>query len=413
MYVDFDSGSITAEEWNNRDVVKLCSDNTLLIGATQTGKSTLSNEIVNQVYANGLGKTVIFEVKGERVKQIEQTDYYISSKDFCCQGERFNWSILKEAKDSVTCSKCVEGEIRRIYEPIFKSAKAGNSQPYFVEAVWDLITGLTYAVYIKYGIVSNYRLFSILEASDVSQYLQLLGETGIVKRYARHIPILDNKLTPQAASVLAELSHYLRLFINLSNDTDGECKSIFDFCKSEEMLKMYIIYDYANRESNNILASMILNLIISYKLSYRPIGKQNIFLFLDEISVIKDYTVDLDYALNIGTSKGLYIIVAIQSIGFLNAIYGSDSAVAILEGFSNIVCFKMNEQKSREYIRNRIGVKNEIVQAALPLTRKDRVVLNIAEKINITDQNIASLGVGCAYVKCNINEPHKVTFKLE
>lgn len=64
--------------WNKEETNCLLESNTLLLGATQTGKSTLADMMIGQVSRQGIGKAVIFEVKGERIKNIDDEDIFVS-----------------------------------------------------------------------------------------------------------------------------------------------------------------------------------------------------------------------------------------------------------------------------------------------------------------------------------------------
>ena len=408
MISEFGVQHIERAVWGKEETNCLLESNTLLLGATQTGKSTLADIMINQVHETNKGKIVILEVKGERIKDIDDSDFVVScsmSKDK--KGKEFVWSVLREATASGNAN--VEEKLARIYEPIFKEKLQKSTQPYFINAAFNLLVGITYAMYLKYGVVSNRYLFQTIEEMDLADYYNILAETKIIKRYARDLPIINGKMSGQTAGVLGEFSHYIRLFSRIFK-SDG-MDSIYDYCSSLESEKIYFLYDYNSREECNILYSILLNQVIAYKLSYYPITHQRVYMFLDEISVIDNAQIDLQYAANIGTSKGLHLILAIQSIQFLMAIYGEASANAILEGFNNIVAFKVNQEDSKIFIRSRTGMEQEVMLMSMPISRRDKATYQIKSYNNITDELIDGLDTGDAIVKVGIKKTTIVHFR--
>ena len=388
--------------WNKEETNCLLESNTLLLGATQTGKSTLADMMIGQVSRQGIGKAVIFEVKGERIKNIDDEDIFVSCSSIeGLNGREFIWSILKEA--TVFGKTDVERRIASIYEPLFRSKIKKSTQPYFIKAACNILTGLTYSLYLKYGLISNRLLFEMMEEMDVSGYYNLFSETGTIRRYARDIPIINGRVTGQAAGVLGELSHYISAFARIFKK-DGY-DSIYEFGASPGCERFFFLYDYNSREDCDLLYTILFNQIIAYKLSYTPIGSQKIYMFLDEISVIENSEIDLQFAANIGTSKGLHLIIAIQNIQLLSSIYGDDNVNAILEGFNNIVAFKVNQQETKNFIRNRVGMEVDTLLVSMPLSRKDKVTYQIGTGNQITDELIEGLNVGTAILKVGIQEP--------
>lgn len=78
---------------------------------------------------------------------------------------------------------------------------------------------------------------------------------------------------------------------------------------------------------------------------------------------------------------------------------------AILEGFNNIVAFKVNQQETKNFIRNRVGMEVDTLLVSMPLSRKDKVTYQIRTGNQITDELIEGLNVGTAILKVGIQEP--------
>lgn len=408
MIQEFGLREIKKEIWGKKETNQLLGSNVLLIGATQTGKSTLADMMIEQVSNQQLGKNVIFEVKGERIQNIRATDYYVTCSDcsdYVGNGKRFTWSILKEATISGS-KQSVERRIANIYEPIFRRRIDNSTQPYFIKAASHILSGLTYALYLKYGVISNKALFTLLEQMDVTDYLKVLAETGVIKKYARDLPIIDNKISGQTAGVLGELTHYINSFSRMFVQ-DGY-DSIYEFCTSPECSNFYFLYDFNSREDADLLYAMLLNQIIAYKLSYVPIGNQKIYMFLDEIAVLQNADLNLKYAANLGTSKDLHLIIAVQNIQLLGSIYGDDVS-SILEGF-DIVAFRVNQQETKNFIKDRVGMEIDSVIISMPMTRKEKATYQINRGNQITDSLIESLEVGTAIIKLGIQETKIVKF---
>lgn len=114
--------------WSKEQISCLLESNTLLLGATQTGKSTLMDMMIENVSENNNGKSVIFEVKGERISSITENDYYVScSRTNIIKGKKFVWSILKEALSYG--EKDIERKLAAIYMPFFRERIQKSNQP--------------------------------------------------------------------------------------------------------------------------------------------------------------------------------------------------------------------------------------------------------------------------------------------
>lgn len=396
--------------WSKEQISCLLESNTLLLGATQTGKSTLMDMMIKNVSENNNGKSVIFEVKGERISSITENDYYVScSRTNIIKGKKFVWSILKEALSYG--EKDIERKLAAIYMPFFRERIQKSNQPYFIKAASNLLVGLTYSLYKKYGVISNYKLFNTLEQMDVAEYYSLMQEAGILRKYVRDIPVINGKLTGQAVGVLGELSHYIRIFSRVF--TEDGFDTIYGFITSNDCEKMFLLYDYASRDDSDFIFSILFNLIISYKLSINSINSTiPVYMFLDEISVMNT-EIDLQFASNIGMSRGLKVYIAIQSIELLLAVYGESKAKAILEGFNNYVVFKVNQKNTKEYVKSIIGMDMDSLLISLPISRRDKVTYQMTTRNLITDEIINDLNVGVALVKVGISDTKLITFKKE
>lgn len=246
---------------------------------------------------------------------------------------------------------------------------------------------------------------------DVAEYYSLMQEAGILRKYVRDIPVINGKLTGQAVGVLGELSHYIRIFSRVF--TEDGFDTIYEFITSNDCEKMFLLYDYASRDDSDFIFSILFNLIISYKLSINSINSTiPVYMFLDEISVM-NIEIDLQFASNIGMSRGLKVYIAIQSIELLLAVYGESKAKAILEGFNNYVVFKVNQKNTKEYVKSVIGMDIDSLLISLPISRRDKVTYQMTTRNLITDETINDLNVGVALVKVGISDTKLITFKKE
>lgn len=114
---------------------------------------------------------------------------------------------------------------------------------------------------------------------------------------------------------------------------------------------IFVEHDLSRREALGPVLSVLLDLAIKEQLAD---GRGNLYLFLDELSVMPNVR-RLSDACNLGRSRGIRTVVGVQSVEMLRHAYGEPQSNSILAGFVNAACFKAVDASTRDYISGRFG----------------------------------------------------------
>jgi len=152
---------------------------------------------------------------------------------------------------------------------------------------------------------------------------------------------------------------------------------------------------------------MLFDYLLKGVLSLRNDGPGNVWVILDELRALPGLR-SMDRALNMGRGKNLKILASCQSVSQLYTVYSEAEAESLLEGFTNVMCFRSGNKRTRELIEHRSGKVVEDLSY-----RTDRSFVPPTREANATaieDWDILSLEPGESYVMLTGKKPFRFQF---
>ena len=130
---------------------------------------------------------------------------------------------------------------------------------------------------------------------------------------------------------------------------------------------------------------------------------------MDEFSLLPDLQ-HIDDAVNFGRSLGVKFMIGLQNIDQLYDNYGEYRARNMLSGFLTSVCFRVNDETSREFIKKLHGGnrKKEVYMASV---QGRGIVENVRDAMVVEDWDIQRLGLGDAIIGLPGAEPFRFHFR--
>ena len=134
-----------------------------------------------------------------------------------------------------------------------------------------------------------------------------------------------------------------------------------------------------------------------------------VVIVLDEFSLLLRVA-HLDAGLNFGLSLGLRFVVGTQNVGQVLNAYGSERGMSILSGFGSVFAFRMFDEPSRTFVRQRFGTNRKLVRynGALKSRGVGEIVVDGSV---IEDWDMSGLRVGECVVGLPSGSPVLFTFE--
>lgn len=383
---------------------------TLIIGASNSGKTTQIEKILSQTVKTADSLHIIFDPKGTYSKKFYRidTDYALSAFDLSGI-KSLKWNIMSE----IIHSRNPENEIKEIANIICQKAiKENNTNKFFPGAAAKIIQSVWEIAYNKYKhdkiVPSNKELVQRIRNIKYDDI------TDIVKKEsAEAINTIQRILDPNAkltsANITQEMEEILSsVFSPHSNFCcdDGDF-SFMQFIHSNNAgRRLFFIYDPAYSKSCEHSFSVILNILMKECIGINP-HKSNIrrvFWYLDELPVLPESELFCKLC-SFGRSAGFNnrVIVGIQNVPQLFAAYEENNGRNILSDFTNNIIMKVNDSVTADEICSRSGTEYKTV-TEMGLARSD-VSTSIQERYIIPKDVIAQLTTGEAVISVNGEKP--------
>ena len=103
-------------------------------------------------------------------------------------------------------------------------------------------------------------------------------------------------------------------------------------------------------------------------------------------------------------------VAGTQNVGQVQAAYGPGLAYSILSGFGSLFAFRLYDEESRAYVRNRYGGNRKLVHYDASLKTRG-VGEQLLEGSVVEDWDLTSLQVGQCIVGLPDEPPVRFTFK--
>ena len=355
--------TLLGKDRNNQKKRYVLSDrSTAFVGCPGSGKTTQLCKIVNQVGKNPHGITVILDIKKEYIYKCFQTGDVILSMHNLPEFPDENhvkWSLMKET----WLDTYPEEVIREIAAMLFKNAIDHTENNAFPKAAMLVF----YGQLVHYFRSCNGKLpFN----SELIKKILTVSDSDImdnVKKYADLFGVqnlLSKKTNITSFGVRMELKTVLLEAFPLGSNfcTDNSRFSIRQFMHEGKGHRLFIVFDTENRKTSEIMIKLLFDMALKESISGRNLEEGDMtryYFVMDEYAYLPSGLEYLDYAKDMGRSKGVRIYGGFQTISQLIKLYEGkiESAMNDIAGYGDVVVFKPHDAATTEFTVNRGGTE--------------------------------------------------------
>ena len=381
----------------------LLSRHILFLGGIGTGKTNSFFQLINQLrhQLNENDVMIIFDSKGDFHERFYSPgDVVISNDSRSCGISGLDyWNIFNEIEND----EHLEENVIEVANTLFSDKIEKTSQPFFPNAAKGIFTAvLTHLIRSGSDMANNEALRTFLDSSPTSEIRAMLFE---YPEFRSMISYIADDRSPQTQGVMSELQTTIRE-IFIGNFMKKGTLSIRDLVRRKKGCKIFIEYDLAIGNLLTPIYKLLFDMAIKEALSvHKTTG--NVWLITDEFKLLPNLK-HIDDAVNFGRGQGIKLMVGVQNISQIYEAYGEERAKSILSGLLTTVCFRVNDEDSREYIKGIHG-KN-IKQNIYTSVSTKALTENVRESYVVDDWDISNLGLGEAIVGLPAKEPFVFKF---
>ncbi len=395
---------------NGRDTYVPLDDNLfsrhmMLLGGIGTGKTNTFNQLIAQLRRNMTQQDImiIFDTKGDFYNAFYRPGDIVISNDHTATGPNGPdyWNIFNE----IERDEHMEENIVEIAKSLFHQKLEKTNQPFFPSAAKDIFSAILTHYSRDPSLKGNNKaLREFLDGAPTAAIREMLKAHDDLKAMVSYI--FDDR-SPQTQGVISELQQLSRE-IFLGNFKKEGTLSMRNIVRGKGGRIVFIEYDLGIGNMLSPIYSLLFDLAIKEALC-RKKSEGNVYFITDEFSLIPNLQ-HVDDAVNFGRSLGVKFMIGIQNIDQVYENYGENRARSLLSGFLTSICFRVNDPKSKEYIRQLHGVnrKKEIYMASV---QGRGLVENIRDANVVEDWDISRLATGEAIIGFPGTPPFLFRFK--
>lgn len=388
---------------------QMLSKHIMLLGGIGTGKTNTFFQILGQLQ-NGLTDNdvmVIFDTKGDFYKEFYRPgDVVISNDNSACgpDGKPDYWNIFNE----VAVGEQEYTSVMEIAKSLFAEACKKTNQVFFPNAARDIFMCVMLH-FLRYchdtgnlRFLNNASLIDFINSRKASDLREMLDSYTDMKAMVSYIYSDDS---PQTQGVLSELQQEVRS-IFVDNFAKKGTLGLRKLVHEKKGRKIFIEYDLSYGEMLTPIYSLMFDMAIKEALG-RARSEGNVYFLTDEFRLLPNLQ-HIDDAVNFGRSLGIKFMIGIQNVEQIYENYGQQRADSIMSGFLTSINFRVNDPKSRQYIKERFGSNRKIETYAT--TVQNKMTEQIASGNVVEDWDITDLRTGEAIVGFPQGEPFRFRF---
>ncbi|MDO4621243.1 MAG: type IV secretion system DNA-binding domain-containing protein [Lachnospiraceae bacterium] len=386
----------------------LLSRHMLMLGAIGSGKSNAIYHMIRRLRSTMTSDDVmfIFDTKGDYYQQFYQKgDIVISNDERATNGEHPDyWNLFREITiDDRHLENTVE-----IVKAIFAEKLEKTSQPFFPNAAKDLLRALIMFIIRNEqqfpGGGDNAMLLDALQTAEPRAFVSLLKA---FKDTQAMVPYIEDPTSGQTQGVMSELQQGTTDVL-IGNFAKKGTLSMRELVRRKGGKVVFIEYDLSIGSVLGPIYQLLFDLAIKEALSRRT-GEGNVYFIIDEFRLLPRL-VHIDDGVNFGRSLGAKFIIGVQNVEQVFHVYGEERARSMLSGFSTTVSFRLNDYKSREFVKNLAGMNGRITSYESGNKTKG-VVEQYRDTTVIQDYDVNSLQIGEALILRNGAAPFRFRFR--
>jgi type IV secretory pathway TraG/TraD family ATPase VirD4 len=379
---------------------KTLSQHVLFLGSPGTGKTTALRQIARQIIDAMTPDDVmlVFDPKGDYLDLRGARDVVLDTFSSGAGGGDY-WNVYREIEAGGESPEKEEAEINEIALTLFEDRLKNSREVFFPNAGKDLFAGIMAAQYRENSReASNRSLRDYLDSATRQSITRLLSEHPDLSGLSGYIAG-DH---PQTQGVLSELQQVNRMLFQGNFRREGRL-SIRRLVRERGKRVIFVEYDLHYGFLLAPIYKLLFDLALKEALRHekRP---GNVYFLLDEYRLLPN-SAHLEIAANFGRSFGVKMLLGLQSVSQLYALYSSGAyAESLLSGLAAHVIFRLNDAPSREYVSRRLG-RNQKRRSYLPTVNAQGRKDVIYDGHVVEDWDILSLRTGEAIIALPETEP--------
>ncbi len=276
-----------------------------------------------------------------------------------------------------------------------------DSQPYFNNASRDILTGLLEILYKK-GKKENADIYNHTSKNldELADFLRSSGHPDAAAHLEKSEGGSGNVAALNVKSNLQSKISFLKQ--SRAIDIKGGSFSLRNWAK-EGQGNVFLAADPARIDSLKILYQIYLDLLFNFLLSLPDDLNRRLFIFLDEFGNLSRLS-KISEVLSAGRSKGISVIMSLQSVDQLKEKFGDKGADVVSSLFGSFALFN-TEGHTKEFCSRLIGktIISEVEHGMQfgPADQRDGFNFQRREKEKdlVKDSEISQLDKFCYYLK--------------
>lgn len=219
---------------------------------------------------------------------------------------------------------------------------------------------------------------------------------------------ISNDESPQTQGVMSEMQQIVR-DIFVGNFAKKGTLGLRDLVRQKGGRKIFIEYDLSYGELLTPIYSLMFDMAIKEALG-RGRSEGNVYFITDEFRLLPNLK-HVDDAVNFGRSLGIRFMIGIQNVEQIYDNYGEERAHSIMSGFLTSINFRVNDPKSREFIKEKFG-RNRKIEVYATTVQSKGMVEERRDGYVVEDWDLTNLKIGQAIVGFPDREPFVFQFDL-
>lgn len=390
----------------------LLSRHFMLIGGIGTGKTNAFFQMLKQINET-LTKDdvmIIFDTKGDFYKEFYRPGDVVISNDETAigpDGKPDYWNVFNEV---------AEGEqqyasVLEIAKSLFKEACEKTNQVFFPNAARDLFMSAMLH-FLRYSeatgekkYLNNAALVDFLKSRPSQELRAMLNSYPDMRAMTSYI---SSDESAQTQGVLSEMQQIIR-DIFVGNFAKKGTLGLRDLVRQKGGRKIFIEYDLSFGELLTPIYSLMFDMAIKEALG-RGRSEGNVYFITDEFRLLPNLE-HVDDAVNFGRSLGIRFMIGIQNVEQIYDNYGMQRAHSIMSGFLTSLNFRVNDPRSREYIKEQFG-KNRKIEVYSTNVQSKGMIEERRDGYVVEDWDLTNLKIGQAIIGFPEYEPFVFQFDL-
>ena len=390
----------------------LLSRHFMLIGGIGTGKTNAFFQMMSQL-KNTLNENdvmIIFDTKGDFYKEFYTPGDVVISNDETAigpDGKPDYWNIFNEVAEGDQ----QYASVLEIAKSLFKEACEKTNQVFFPNAARDIFMSVMLH-FLRYAekngdkqYLNNAALIDFVKSRGSTQLRRMLNSYSDMKAMTSYI---SSDESPQTQGVLSEMQQIVR-DIFVGNFCKKGTLGLRNLVREKGGRKIFIEYDLSYGEMLTPIYSLMFDMAIKEALG-RGRSEGNVYFITDEFRLLPNLQ-HVDDAVNFGRSLGIRFMIGIQNVEQIYDNYGQERAHSIMSGFLTSLNFRVNDPKSREFIKEQFG-RNRKIEVYATTVQSKGMVEERRDGYVVEDWDVTNLKIGQAIVGFPEHEPFVFQFDL-